>query len=114
MSFGKPFRASPVRLGGHYRAKLRRQRLSRALWRVRIVVAPALLASFLGNMLVPSALRESLPPPLRQLARQALYYPRCDFARAVGGAPILAGEPGYRSALDGDGDGIACEPYLGR
>lgn len=42
------------------------------------------------------------------------YYPGCDAARAAGVAPIYADEPGYREAMDGDGDGIACEPYFGR
>lgn len=27
--------------------------------------------------------------------------------------PIYRGEPGYRVEMDGDGDGIACEPYRG-
>ena len=35
----------------------------------------------------------------------------CDDARAAGTAPIYSGEPGYRENMDGDGDGIACEPY---
>lgn len=42
------------------------------------------------------------------------YYPNCDAARAAGVAPIYAGEPGFREPLDGDGDGIACEPYGAR
>ncbi len=37
----------------------------------------------------------------------------CDDARAAGTAPIYRGEPGYRSKMDGDDDGIACEPYHG-
>jgi len=37
----------------------------------------------------------------------------CDAAREAGTAPIYIGEPGYRSGMDGDGDGIACEPYRG-
>lgn len=37
------------------------------------------------------------------------YYPNCAAARDAGAAPIYAGEPGYRGALDRDGDGIACE-----
>ena len=41
------------------------------------------------------------------------FYPNCDAARVAGVAPIYAGEPGYREALDGDDDGIACEPYHG-
>jgi hypothetical protein len=34
----------------------------------------------------------------------------CDDARAAGAAPIYRGEPGYSADMDGDGDGIACEP----
>lgn len=41
------------------------------------------------------------------------YYPNCNAARAAGAAPIYAGQPGYRSEMDGDSDGIACEPYRG-
>jgi len=36
-------------------------------------------------------------------------YANCAAARAAGVAPIHRGEPGYRTALDGDGDGTACE-----
>lgn len=39
------------------------------------------------------------------------YYARCSEARAAGVAPIYRGSPGYRSGLDADGDGVACEPY---
>lgn len=38
----------------------------------------------------------------------------CAAARAAGAAPMLRGEPGYNPRLDGDSDGIACEPYRGR
>lgn len=41
----------------------------------------------------------------------ATYYLNCDAARAAGAAPIHAGQPGYRDALDRDRDGIACEPF---
>ena len=41
------------------------------------------------------------------------YYLNCDDARAHGVAPLYADEPGYRPEMDGDGDGIACEPYRG-
>ena len=39
------------------------------------------------------------------------YYAGCDDVRAQGKDPIYAGQPGYRSGMDGDGDGVACEPY---
>ena len=35
----------------------------------------------------------------------------CKDARAAGTAPIYRGEPGFRDGMDGDRDGIACEPY---
>jgi hypothetical protein len=38
----------------------------------------------------------------------AVYYKNCGVALAEGAAPILRGEPGYRSGLDPDGDGVAC------
>ena len=37
-----------------------------------------------------------------------VYYKNCGVALAEGAAPILSGEPGYRSGLDPDGDGVAC------
>lgn len=37
------------------------------------------------------------------------YYKNCDAAKAANAAPIRRGEPGYRNALDRDGDGIACD-----
>jgi hypothetical protein len=39
-----------------------------------------------------------------------VYYPNCNAARAAGAAPIYEGQPGYRPEMDGDSDGIACEP----
>lgn len=39
----------------------------------------------------------------------SVYYSKCADARAAGAAPLFRGQPGYRSALDRDSDGIACE-----
>lgn len=38
-----------------------------------------------------------------------VYYANCSAAKAAGAAPLHRREPGYRSGLDRDGDGIACE-----
>lgn len=38
-----------------------------------------------------------------------VYYKNCTEVRKAGKAPLHRGDPGYRSALDRDGDGIACE-----
>lgn len=52
--------------------------------------------------------------PRRLGALSNAFYRNCDAARADGAAPIRRGEPGYRSELDRDNDGVACEPYRGR
>jgi hypothetical protein len=39
----------------------------------------------------------------------SVYYPNCAAAKAAGAAPLHRGDPGYRTGLDRDGDGIACE-----
>lgn len=54
--------------------------------------------------------KEQKQEPRQQPAQKAnVYFKNCSEARAAGAAPIYRGEPGYRTALDRDGDGIACE-----
>ncbi|MGX7678348.1 excalibur calcium-binding domain-containing protein [Jatrophihabitans sp. DSM 45814] len=43
------------------------------------------------------------PPPTD------VYYANCAAVRAAGKAPLHTGDPGYRSGLDRDSDGVACE-----
>ena len=38
-----------------------------------------------------------------------VYFRNCSEVRAAGAAPLRRGDPGYRSRLDGDNDGVACE-----
>lgn len=49
------------------------------------------------------------PTPTPSGGQQHVFYANCDDARAKGAAPVHAGQPGYRPALDRDGDGIGCE-----
>ena len=53
------------------------------------------------------------PPPAEPVVPDPVpadvYYKNCTAARAAGAAPLLVGQPGYRSAMDRDGDGVACE-----
>lgn len=37
------------------------------------------------------------------------YYANCSAAKGAGAAPLFRGDPGYRSGLDRDDDGVACE-----
>ena len=61
-----------------------------------------------------AAFQQRWGDPADRVDYSEAYFPNCDAARAAGVAPIYADEPGYRFELDGDGDGIACEPYRGR
>lgn len=49
---------------------------------------------------------EPAPAPAPQ---QNVYFANCTEARAAGAAPVYAGDAGYASHLDRDGDGIGCE-----
>ena len=58
----------------------------------------------------PKAEPAPAPAPAPQPApQQDVYYQNCTAARAAGAAPIYQGQPGYRSQLDRDHDGVACE-----
>ena len=53
---------------------------------------------------------QAAPAPVKVAPpASGVYYANCTAARAAGAAPILRGQPGYASKLDGDNDGIACE-----
>ncbi|WP_228539744.1 excalibur calcium-binding domain-containing protein [Nocardia sp. XZ_19_385] len=49
------------------------------------------------------------PAPAPGPSSPSVYYSNCTEARAAGAAPLLRGAPGYRSELDRDNDGVACE-----
>ncbi len=59
-----------------------------------------------GDAPEPVPVPAETPPPA---TGASTYYPDCTAARAAGAAPLHAGSPGYRTGLDGDGDGVACE-----
>jgi hypothetical protein len=43
-----------------------------------------------------------------------VHYWGCNEVRAAGKAPLNVGDPGYSEGMDGDHDGIACEPIRNR
>lgn len=57
----------------------------------------------------PSPSPTPAPAPTPSTSATDVYYPNCTAARNAGVAPLYAGQPGYRPALDRDSDGIACE-----
>lgn len=58
--------------------------------------------------------RASISSPAPREGPSTTYFRNCKEAWAAGAAPLHRGQPGYRPEMDGDGDGIACEPYRGR
>ncbi|MDP3746999.1 MAG: excalibur calcium-binding domain-containing protein [Phenylobacterium sp.] len=61
----------------------------------------------------PNVRRRAMTSPARPSAGPAPFR-SCAAARAAGAARLSRGDPGYNPKLDGDGDGLACEPYRGR
>jgi len=49
------------------------------------------------------------PEPDPEPKSESVYYKNCSDAKSEGAAPLYKGEPGYRSGLDRDKDGVACE-----
>ena len=62
---------------------------------------------------VPEPTDTAIPRPTVRIPATVgpseIYYANCAAAKAAGAAPLYAGEPGYRTALDRDKDGVACE-----
>jgi hypothetical protein len=57
----------------------------------------------------PAIAAPFVPPVTPKPVAPEPYYANCDAARAAGATPLRRGQPGYRSALDRDNDGRACE-----
>lgn len=55
---------------------------------------------------VPTAAQAAVQAPA---AAASEYFANCSEARSAGAAPLFRGDAGYRSALDRDDDGVACE-----
>lgn len=123
MSFKKPFRATPIKLG-EYQRKQRNHKHVAAILKVLVL---ALVTGIVMGSAISAYERGQFVKPLemgRQLAvagglvrerspKIGDYWSGCNDARAAGVTPLRFGEPGYRSEMDGDGDGLACEPYHG-
>ena len=79
--------------------------------RAKNILSPAAMLGGLGGYAWSTLPRAAFQSPAERIkVEQSVHYSGCDEARAAGKAPIQAGQPGYREGLDGDGDGVACEP----
>jgi Excalibur calcium-binding domain len=71
--------------------------------------APLVVLTFLGVYNFPAVTEEELAA--RDAVEKSVHYSGCNEVRAAGKAPLTRGDPGYGEHMDGDNDGIACEPY---
>ncbi|MEP7351091.1 MAG: excalibur calcium-binding domain-containing protein [Sphingorhabdus sp.] len=76
------------------------------------LATPLVGLTFLAVYNFPIKTEEEKVQP--KAVEQSVHYSGCNEVRAAGKAPLFAGQPGYREGMDGDGDGIACEPYRGQ
>ena len=123
MSFKKPFRAVPIKLGPRYGHKEALQFWKSATGYLLIAAAGggaigagSVLFGQGGSVKIFSTVKPlaiAAGVARRRSPQAGDYWSGCNAARAAGAAPIYADEPGYRVGLDGDGDGIACEPFRG-
>lgn len=124
MSLRKPFKAVPIKPGPQY--KQVQARANDATPQVPLLLLAALLGPLfgLGSLAFTPEGRDQLEAGLKPAAVAAGivrarspqpgdHWGGCNDARAAGTAPIYSSEPGYREDMDGDGDGIACEPNRG-
>lgn len=72
-----------------------------------IAVASGLGLAFEANTLEASQERQAILDALPA----GYTYSGCNEVRAAGVAPLYRHDPGFSERLDGDGDGIGCEPY---
>lgn len=75
----------------------------------QVIEEPAPIANLVPEPAPAPEPVQPAPPPEPAAPAQSVYYANCTAARAAGAAPLYAGTPGYRSQLDRDGDGVACE-----
>ena len=110
---------SPNLAPGHRRASAQGRSSSVRSWLLGAALAGASIGT--GTVAATPEGRAGLSAKLKPVAVQlgwmrerdpadGDFWHGCNDARAAGAAPIYRGEPGYRPEMDGDNDGIACEP----
>jgi len=72
-------------------------------------VPPAAVAAQPSQAVTRPAPAAPQPAAAAPQAPASTYYANCSAARGDGAAPVRAGDPGYGSHLDRDGDGVGCE-----
>ena len=58
---------------------------------------------------ISPSIESTTPVVIETSTVSSTYFKSCADARSAGAAPVRIGQPGYRSELDRDGDGVACD-----
>ena len=91
-----------------FRHKTRKRSFNQGLLGVALAQGIALVTVF---FIMPAMMETPEERAARHAVERSVTYSGCNEVRAAGKAPLHRGEPGYRSNMDGDGDGTACEDY---
>lgn len=83
---------------------------SRGIWASQFELPSAYRAAHPSLGPRPTTSRQ----PVMRARSNAVYFRNCKEAWAAGAAPLMRGQPGYRPEIDGDNDGVACEPFRRR
>lgn len=78
-----------------------------------ILPAVVLVMVFIGaiaDWATPIATARMMIDRAKPAPKADQYFSGCDDARAAGRENIPTSDPSYRDHMDGDGDGLACEP----
>lgn len=76
-----------------------------------ILIGAGLAGAAVGLVTLPGE-AEGVRQSAGEWAKGAeVHYAGCNEVRALGKAPLYSWQPGYDRKMDGDDDGIACEPH---
>lgn len=87
-------------------------------WSWRSVVLPAVVfvtvfVAAIADWTAPIAAAKMMIDRVKPEPIPDQHFSGCNAARAAGRENIPSWDPSYRQSMDGDGDGLACEPYRG-
>lgn len=83
------------------------KQIAKKLIKSEVTTQPINEVVSVGTYVAPS--QAATPSYVAPTQTQSPYYANCSDARAAGVTPLYQGQPGYRSGLDRDHDGVACE-----
>ena len=110
---GRSAKRAPKRMWGESFRPTPPPRSRRPLW-FEVAVGFGVVFALALYVMSPSAPGRPAINAFVEARTTDQHFGGCDAARAAGRENIPRHDPSYRATMDGDGDGLACEPYYGR